>query len=279
MSAEKINIGNVEIISLSDGVLAFDLCNFFPEIPKENWEHYQHHLNAEHGVSFNLACFLIRSGGHTIAVDTGMGPRPADAPETPWGGLLDDFQANGIKPEDVDMVVMTHLHRDHVGWNLQDQGGKFVPTFPNAKYYFSAGDWEACHDPALQADRFPNAPTTVWPLEELGLMELMEGEFSITDELTTLPTPGHTPGHMSIMISSQGERGLILGDVLHNTVQVHETDWVSRADIDPETTRSTRRSLMERLEREGSTVAAVHMPAPGFGRIARLEGRRYWQAL
>ena len=70
-----------------------------------------------------------------------------------------------------------------------------------------------------------------------------------------------------------------MGDVLHNTVQVHETEWVSRADIDPGTTRSTRRSLMERLERDGSTVAAVHMPAPGFGRIARLEGRRYWQAL
>ena len=84
---------------------------------------------------------------------------------------------------------------------------------------------------------------------------------------------------MSIMISSQGERGLILGDVLHNTVQVHETDWVSRADIDPATTRSTRRSLMERLEREGTTVVAVHLPAPGFGKIVRLEGRRYWQAI
>ncbi len=279
MSGAKINIGNVEITSLSDGVLAFDLCNFFPDIAKEDWEPYHHHLTPELGVSFNLACFLVRSAGHTIIVDTGLGPRPADASETPWGELLNDFQANGLKPEDVDMVVLTHLHRDHVGWNLQQQGGKFVPTFPNARYYFSAADWEASHDPDLQADRFPNAPTCVWPLEELGLMELMEGEFSITDELTTLPTPGHTPGHMSIMISSQGERGLILGDVLHNTVQIHETGWVSRADMDPETTRSTRRSLMARLEAEGTTVAAIHLPAPGFGKIARLEGRRYWQAL
>ena len=110
-------------------------------------------------------------------------------------------------------------------------------------------------------------------------MEFMDGEQALTSELTSLPTPGHTPGHMSIMISSQGERALILGDVLHNPVQAQETDWVSRADMDPEQTRITRRALMERLERDGIVVAAGHMPAPGFGKLVRLEGRRYWQAL
>ena len=279
MPAAKINIGNVEITSLSDGVLEFDLCNFFPEIPVESWDGYKQHLTEEQHVRFNLACFLIRSDGHTIIVDTGLGPKPTDAPETPWGELLNDLTAQGLRPEDIDMVVMTHLHRDHVGWNLQSQGGKYVPTFPNARYYMSGTDWEACHDPELIESRFPNAPECVWPLEELGLTVLMDGEFSITSELTTLPTPGHTPGHMSIMISSQGQRGLVLGDVLHNVVQVHEIDWVSRADIDPEQTRITRRSVVEQLERDGTTVAAVHLPAPGFGKILRAEGRRYWQAL
>ncbi len=142
----------------------------------------------------------------------------------------------------------------------------------------SKTDWDVCHQTEV-SDRFPNAPECVWPLDELGLLELMEGDQALTSQLTTLPTPGHTPGHMSIVISSQGEKALILGDVLHNPVQAHETDWVSRADMDPEQTRITRRSLMERLEREGTLVAAVHMPAPGFGKIVRLEGRRYWQAL
>jgi glyoxylase-like metal-dependent hydrolase (beta-lactamase superfamily II) len=279
MAGNRITIGNVEITSLSDGVLEFDLCNFFPSVPAGKWHPYEEHLTPERHVRFNLACFLVRSDGRNIVVDTGLGPRPADAPETPWGSLLDDFRNKGVRPEDVDMVVMTHLHRDHVGWNLQSQEGKHVPTFPRARYYLSAKDWEACHQPDLLRDRFPNAPQCVWPLEELGLMELMEGEYALTSELTTLPTPGHTPGHMSIMITSQGQRGLILGDVLHSTVQVHETEWVSRADIDPEQTRITRRSLMERLEREGTTVAAVHFPAPGFGKIVRLEGLRYWQAL
>jgi glyoxylase-like metal-dependent hydrolase (beta-lactamase superfamily II) len=173
---------------------------------------------------------------------------------------------------------MTHLHRDHVGWNLLSSEAGRRPTFPNARYWLSRGDWEVCHQTDVAA-RFPNAPDQVWPLEELGLMEFMDGEQALTSELTSLPTPGHTPGHMSIMISSQGERALILGDVLHNPVQAQETDWVSRADMDPEQTRITRRDLMERLERDGIVVAAGHMPAPGFGKLVRLEGRRYWQAL
>ena len=277
MAGEKLTIGNVEITSLSDGMLEFDLCNFFPGVPSEDWQPYHDHLTEDHNVRFNLACFLVRSEGRLIAVDTGLGPRPT--PETPWGDLLNDFAAHGVRPEDVDMVVMTHAHRDHVGWNVTLRDGKFVPTFPNAKYYVSAKDWEACHDPELIEARFPNAPESVWPLEEMGALELMEGEHQLTGELTTLPTPGHTPGHMSVMIASRGERGLILGDVLHNTVQVHETDWVSRADIDPEQTRITRRSLMERLERDGSTVVSVHLPRPGYGKIARMNGRRYWQPL
>lgn len=273
-----IRVGNVEIMSLSDGMLEFDLCNFFPTIPDDRWDQYTSHLTAEHKVRFNLGSFLVRADGRTILVDTGLGARPADAPETPWGQLMDDFAANGVKPADVEMVVMTHLHRDHVGWNLRSEGGSYLPTFPNARYWMSAKDWDACHGPQAQ-DRFPNAPTCVWPLAELGLMELMEGEYALTPALTALPTPGHTPGHMSILITSQGERALILGDAAHNPAQVHETDWVSRADMDPEQTRITRRALMERLEREGTVVAAGHFPAPGFGKIIRLEGRRYWQGL
>jgi glyoxylase-like metal-dependent hydrolase (beta-lactamase superfamily II) len=141
----------------------------------------------------------------------------------------------------------------------------------------STKDWEACHQAEVQEARFPNAPTCVWPLEQLGLIEFMNGEHILTRDLTAIPTPGHTPGHMSIMVTSQGERALILGDVVHNPAQVHETDWVSRADMDPDQTRVTRRTLMERLEQEGITAASGHFPAPGFGKVIRLEGRRYWQ--
>jgi glyoxylase-like metal-dependent hydrolase (beta-lactamase superfamily II) len=212
-------------------------------------------------------------------VDTGLGPRPADGPDVPWGQLLHDFQAKGVRPEEVDMVVMTHLHRDHVGWNLRTEGQRYVPTFPNARYWMSSKDWEACHQPDVQPTRFVNAPTCVWPLADLGLVEFMQGEHSLTRELTALPTPGHTPGHMSILITSRGERALVLGDAAHSPVQVLEPDWVSRADMDPELTRQTRRALLDRLEREEIIVAAGHFHAPGFGKIVRLQGRRYWQGL
>jgi glyoxylase-like metal-dependent hydrolase (beta-lactamase superfamily II) len=278
MASNVVRVGNVEILQLSDGMLEFDLCNFFPTIPEGEWQPYESHLH-DHKVRFNLGSYLIRADGRTILVDTGLGPRPAETPDVPWGELLRDFQAKGVRPEDVDMVVMTHLHRDHVGWNLTSEGGKYVPTFPNARYWMSTKDWEACHQPDVQAARFPNAPTCVWPLAELGLVEFMNGEHSLTRELTALPTPGHTPGHMSILVTSQGQRALVLGDAAHSPVQIEEPDWVSRADMDPDVTRRTRRALVERLEREEILVAAGHFEAPGFGRIVRLDGRRYWKGM
>jgi glyoxylase-like metal-dependent hydrolase (beta-lactamase superfamily II) len=279
MANNIVRVGNVEIMSLSDGMLEFDLCNFFPTIPSDDWRQYESHLTEEHKVRFNLGSFLIRGGGRTVLVDTGLGPKPDNAPDAPWGQLLHDFTKNGVRPDEVDMVVMTHLHRDHVGWNLMAQGTRYTPTFPKARYWMSKTDWEACHQPSVQPDRFPNAPQCVWPLAELGLVELMDGDHRITAELSAVPTPGHTPGHMSILITSQGERALVLGDAAHNPAQILEPDWVSRADMDPDLTRQTRRALIERLEREKILVAAGHFPAPGFGRILRLENRRYWQGL
>jgi glyoxylase-like metal-dependent hydrolase (beta-lactamase superfamily II) len=279
MASNTIRVGDVEIMALSDGMLEFDLCNFFPTIPADNWRDYQSHLTEEHKVRFNLGSYLIRADGRTILVDTGLGPRPANTPDVPWGELLRDFQANGVRPDQVDMVVMTHLHRDHVGWNLLAEGERYVPTFPKARYWMSAKDWDASHQPEVQAARFPNAPTCVWPLADLGLVELMHGEHSLTRELTAVPTPGHTPGHMSILVTSRGERALVLGDAAHSPVQLQEPDWVSRADMDPELTRQTRRALLDRLEREDIIVAAGHFQAPGFGKIVRLQGRRYWQGL
>jgi glyoxylase-like metal-dependent hydrolase (beta-lactamase superfamily II) len=278
MASNVIRVGNVEIVALSDGALEFDLCNFFPTIPEESWRPYESHLH-DHRVRFNLGSYLIRSDGRTILVDTGLGPRPTDTSDVPGGELMRDFQANGLRPDDVDMVVLTHLHRDHVGWNLTSRGTTYVPTFPRARYWMSQKDWDACHQPEVQPQRFPNAPSCVWPLQELGLIELMRDEHSLTHDLTAVATPGHTPGHMSVLITSQGQRALVLGDAAHSPVQLEEPDWVSRADMDPDLTRQTRRALLDRLEREKTIVAAGHFQAPGFGRIVRLDGRRYWRGL
>ena len=278
MADHKVTIGNVEIASFSDGLLEFDLCNFYPSVPEDSWVNYPDDVTPDHKISLNLASYLIRSEGRTILVDTGMGPVPEDAPDSTWGELLNNFEAAGVSVGEVDMVVMTHLHRDHVGWNLISDNGRYKPVFPNAKYVLSRKDWDATRVPEY-ADRFAAAPAKVWPLEELGILEVVDGEYNITGELTTLPTPGHTPGHMSIMIASQGQKGIILGDSIHSPAQVQEWEWCSRADMDPSQARITRRGLVEELEKEGSLVAAGHFPAPGFGKVVRLEDRRYWQAL
>ncbi len=277
MAKDVVKVGRVQIVSVSDGVMEHDLCNFFPSIPLESWQPYEEHLIPEHRFRLNLGSFLVRSDGRTILVDTGLGPEPAFAREGP-GELLHDLKAKGVGLDEIDMVVMTHLHRDHVGWNLTSEGGKHKPTFPKARYWVSAEDWEFFRKPE-SLKLFPTTEGCVLPLEELGLLELMEGEYSLNSELTALPTPGHTPGHMSILITSQGERAIILGDAAHSPVQLQETEWCSRADLDPELARSTRRALMDRLEREGTLIASGHFPAPGFGRLVRLEGRRHWQGL
>ena len=278
MASDTIAIGNVEITSLSDGFMEYDLCNFFPSVPPEKWQPYDDALTSEHKVHFPLTSFLVRSDGRNILVDTGMGPTVPDAPEGVWGELLDNLKGRGVALEEIDTVVLTHLHRDHVGWNLSVNGGKHVPTFPNARYWVSAADLEFFRRPENLAP-FPTTQRCVLPLEEMGVLNLMEGEHANSSELTTMPAPGHTPGHVCIVVSSQGQRALILGDIAHNMVQLNETSWASRADIDPELASATRRSLAEKLEREGTMVAAGHMPAPGFGRLVRLEGRRYWQAV
>ena len=233
MGTERVMVGNVEITSISDGTLEFDLCNFYLSIATDDWSPYEDHLTQERRVRFNLGSFLVRSNGRTVLVDTGLGPKPAFARETGWGELLDQLRDRDVPLEEIDMVVMTHLQRDHVGRNLLDMEGSYQPTFPRARYWISAADWEFfCRPENLELH--PTTRGCVLPLQQLGILELMEGEHALTSEMTTLPPPGHTPGHMSIVISSQGERCLILGDAAHSPVQVQETDWCSRVDVDPD---------------------------------------------
>ena len=278
MPVQKISVGNVEITSLSDGHLDFDPCVFFPAVEKNLWEPYPDATNEHHQLSLNLGSFLIRSDGQTLLVDTGLGPVPPDAPDSGWGELLNDLADKGLRPEDIDMVVMTHLHRDHVGWNLSEEGGDVVPTFPKARYWVGAKDWEFFKTEE-NLEKFPTNRKCVAPLEGMGLMELMEDEQGITADITAIMTPGHTPGHMSLLISSQGEKGLVLGDAAHHPVQLHELEWCAFADLDPALARVTRRALFDRIEGDNTVMVAGHFPAPGFGRLARMEGRRYWQAL
>ena len=169
---------------------------------------------------------------------------------------------------------MTHLHPDHVGWNLTNGS----PTFPNARYIATKTDWDYWTQPGVLKDA-QHITNQVLPLEDLDVLDLIDGEYKITDELTTLPTPGHTPGHISIVIASSGQKGFILGDVSHTPAQAHYTDWNPVFDIDQPTSRITRNTILDRLETDGSLVSAGHYPDPGFGHFIRKNGRRIWQGI
>ena len=162
---------------------------------------------------------------------------------------------------------------------MDESGDAAAPYFPNARYLGPLKDWEHF----MQPEVLPTAPhisQNVIPLNDLGLIEFIEDGHNVTDEITTLETPGHTPGHQVILVSSQGERAAIIGDLIHNPVQIHEPDWCAFVDTNPDDTRRSRKAFMDRAERENMVVAAGHFhPERHIGRFARLEGRRYWQAM
>jgi glyoxylase-like metal-dependent hydrolase (beta-lactamase superfamily II) len=288
MPEGKLRVGEVEILGVSDATVDYPwpLAELFPGASAADWEVYRARYPATFagptGWRSDYTCYLLRSPGRTVLVDTGMGP--SDAPLAvafgTAGRLLDKLAAAGVRPEDVQTVILGHLHPDHVGWNVRPHAGQYRLTFPRARYVAHRADWEAFHRPEVQA-HFPFAfvEQTISPLAHLGALELIDGDRALTPEVQLLHTPGHTPGHLSTLISSGAERALIWGDVAIHPAQVTEPDWNVMFDMDGEAARATRRAVLDRVEREGLTVAARHFPEPGFGRVVRLEGRRYWQAL
>jgi glyoxylase-like metal-dependent hydrolase (beta-lactamase superfamily II) len=292
---DKMTVGKVEVISFSDCVAEIDACNFFSNKSVKDFEAYGQHIDENCKVrgGINVAAFLVVSGGRRILVDVGVGPGPVAAMGNVEGKLPWVMKEQGVDPESIDVVVATHLHFDHIGWMAVTSGGKVKRTFPKAKYIAPRIDWELLREPSkrpsgARPEAFSEEAVELFVdksrelgegLAKVGELELVEGKKAVTAEVELIPTPGHTPGHQSLMITSAGERGFILGDVAHLRVQLEIPDWEAHADVQPELGRKTRRETVEWLEKEGIKVAAGHFPAPGFGRIVRGKGRRYWQAL
>ena len=276
---DSITIGNVEVLAFIDLIPpARDVVDFFPDVPRKSWDPYGSDHLVDGQIQLYYGCFALRSQGQVVMVDTGMGPGPHRERGNRRGDLLHQMKLQGVEPEDVNVVVHTHLHHDHVGWNLSGDGGAGVrPTFPNARYLVPRADWEYFKQPSMDYHAFDES---VFPLEELGVMELIEGEHTINQELITVPTPGHTPGSVNVVISSQGEKGAVVGDMIHMKVEVENPDWCPGADVDKVQSARSRTTMLDRFESENFIVCAGHFwPGEQFGRVVRLEGRRYWQGL
>ena len=283
MGSFRMQVGNAEILALSDMNVGMDapMQELWPEVPPDAWKAYSElYPGAFDGdrMRLEVACYLVRSQGKTILIDTGFGAGPVKAIGGRRGELMLDLATRRVTADDVDVVFLSHLHLDHVGWNTVRRGDGWVPTFPNARYVCHEADLEHFRREEVQAAQtYRFMYMFVDPLDEQGLLDTVSGDFDITDEVKAVHTPGHTPGHMSVLVTSGGERANIQGDVLIHPAQVTEEDWNSRFDVDWDTATATRRKLLDQVEAEGAMVVSCHFPLPGFGRIVRSQGKRYWQ--
>jgi glyoxylase-like metal-dependent hydrolase (beta-lactamase superfamily II) len=284
----RIMVGDVEVVCLSDATVDYPwpLAELFPGVADEAWEPFR----ARYPTAFGTPtvwrswyrCFLVRSPRDTLLFDTGMGPTgsPMAGVFGTAGRLQDEIRAAGIGPDDVDVVVLSHLHPDHVGGNLRRDGEDVQLAFPHARYLVNQADWTAFHDVEVQR-HFPFAfvDQTITPLETLGALELVAGDHAVTEAVTLLAAPGHTPGHMTARVRSRGAQALLVADAFLHPAQVTEPDWSSMFDMDPDEDRRTRHKLLDELESQNLLFAASHFPQPSFGRIVRRDDRRYWQPL
>ena len=271
-----VRVGNVEVTAIQDKAHAFDRSWHYPAVPEEAWAPYLDMIEAYPGNAMvNFHCFVVRGDDRVVLIDTGWGPRlgPPGAPKS-RGALVDRLAEMGLRPGDIDMVAFTHLHADHVGWNLVYDGDTISPRFENARYLVSHKDWTFF---TSRRENHPNIAGQALPLERIGVLDTFSDGHRLARSLTAVATPGHTPGHTSFVVESVGERLFILGDLIHHPVVATETDWVHRFDADPSEAVMTRKQRLEQLEEDLTLVAAGHLNHPTFGRFVRAGGRRVWK--
>jgi glyoxylase-like metal-dependent hydrolase (beta-lactamase superfamily II) len=283
-SNNTLQIGDVHITGLSDGSISFDPRVLFPEESLEIWEPYYDRFPEYFSGQFfqnNLGSFVFTSGGKRVLADSGFGPHGDMLGHPAPGELIQDFEKNGIGLDTIDTVFLTHLHGDHVGWNLREDLPERPLSFPNAMYRVHEADWNHFTTEEMLSDPNKGEATnrSVMPLEKQGVLDLMDGETELAPGITAFPTPGHTPGHMSLLIASNNERAMLVGDILGSPMQATETDLHYWPDWDGPMGIKTRKDILDRAEREDSVVIGSHLSYPGWGTMIRWEGRRYWKAL
>ena len=281
MSAENgRRIGEIVITRALEMLMPFDRRAFFPEVPDAAWAPYFDWLApnaydpASDSLIFPMQSYVVRTSRHTVLIDTCVGNHKERPNRPQWHQKTDAtylraLAAQGLAPEDIDFVFCTHLHGDHVGWNTRLEDGRWVPTFPNARYVFSKKELEAWRD--VGHPRFSRTvlEDSVLPIVEAGRAELVTNDYALDDELRLESTPGHTPDHVAIVLSSKQQNAVMSGDLMHSPVQCRHPDWAPAADWEPEEAARTRRSFLERYCETSTLVCTGHFPLPSAGRIVR----------
>jgi len=224
------------------------------------------HFATEEGrLKMSIHSLVVETPSRRIVVDTGLGNDKEGRSVPTWnnrkGPFLETMTAAGFPPDSIDTVLCTHLHVDHVGWNTKLAGGKWLPTFTNARYVFGKAEYEHWRDHSDEPDRAAVFNDSVKPIVDAGKADLVASDARLSDEIALVPSAGHSPGHMSVYIRSDGEEALLTGDVAHHPCQMAHLDWSSTADSDPAQSAVTRRELFSRFADTPTLVIGGHFSA------------------
>jgi glyoxylase-like metal-dependent hydrolase (beta-lactamase superfamily II) len=234
------------------------------EIRKLPWL-IPHFATEEGRLKMSIHSLVVETPSRRIVVDTGLGNDKEGRSVPSWnnrkGPFLETLAQAGFPPDSIDTVLCTHLHVDHVGWNTKLVDGQWVPTFANARYVFGRTEYEHWRDHSGGPSQIAVFNDSVKPIMDAGKAELIASDHRLCEEIAMIPTPGHSPGHMSIYITSDGEEGLLTGDVAHHPCQMAHLNWSSTADSDGVQSTATRRQLFSRFADTATLVIGGHFDA------------------
>ncbi|MFC9928464.1 MBL fold metallo-hydrolase [Streptomyces sp. NPDC127190] len=276
---QRFLIGDVEVLRIVEWRGPYvPAATLVPEVGPQVWQAHADQLVPDHREPGSdravvaLQTWVVRGDGPTVLVDTGVG-NGRERPGNPLfhhrqGDFLDRLERAGIRPGDVDIVVNTHLHADHVGWNTVDAGGEWVPAFPRARYLLPAAD-DRYFGPTggyaggVRPDDRLVYEDSVAPVHRAGQAELWEDTYRIDGHLVLEPAPGHTPGSSVLRLESRGEHAVFVGDLLHSPVQILHPECNSCFCLDPRQAAATRRQVLERAAQERALVVPAHFGGTG----------------
>jgi len=275
-----MKIGDFELTPLSDGTAWWDGGGSFGLVPKVRWEKLLP-PDAENRVPMALRCLLVRTPQATVLVDAGMGDKVTREMaeqqnfrlERPNGGLLDDLARHGVSPDEVDLVVLTHLHMDHCGTSTRILDGQLMPTFPRAQYWVQRREWEDAHHPN-ERTRATYLSANLNPIEASGQLCLLAGNANITRGVRVAVAPGHTAGMQAIVVEPPGSGQVVvfLSDLAFFRWHLERLAWVSAYDLDPMTTIETKRRWQRWLAERQAIIVFQHDPQVAVGRLVEQHG-------
>ena len=265
----RTTLGDFELTIFSDGVYHFDGGAFFGVIPKVMWQK-KVPADSENRIPSGLNSVLVRTGQQNILIETGIGNKLSDRMKKFYGQpaeLLDNLSTGGVSPDDIDIVINTHLHFDHCGWNTLRRGDRIVPTFPKAKYYVQEGEWQHAKR-QFERDRISYISENYDPLIENGQMELLKGDRQIVPGISVRVYPGHTAHMQAVMIESGGRKACYISDLIPTTAHI-ELTWVMAFDLYPVDTIASRKKYYAESIPEKWLTIFTHDPHTAWAYVER----------